>query len=404
MTPAASRKVAQRLLKYTGNWSTPVLCLGPGLSMAAGAPSWTELAQLLMRDVKTKSPENVDPMQVMEFHAHVAGRPRTIELLKSHFGKLHPTSVHASLLKLPWRAFVTTNFDTLLEQTLDSLDKPYTVWSSPTNVTALTLPKNNLVLKLHGSLDATRDIILTATDYAKVVGNTSQSALSDYLRFLMSGAPAVFVGYSARSVMDNFFIPYKAGASDAAKWVLISQSTEPMERELLKSRGIATIDIPFDSLESVTAELRNLLKRDSDDTKQQPSGKKRILILGSTHRSTLAMHLRAHLRRKGLEVISLEESPAAGLSLMEKLLEVLKSADNAIFIEPSDDPRLAPGTRQNMMFELGIAVASMGRQRVMLIADRQFQAPTDLFGLNYVLADKEDSTSVISAVDTMIKG
>jgi predicted nucleotide-binding protein len=399
MTRATSRKVAQRLLKYTGNWSTPVLCLGPGLSMAAGAPSWMELARLLMRDVKTIWPEHFDPTQAMEFHAHVAGRPRTIELLRSHYGNLQPTPVHTSLLRLPWRAIVTTNFDTLLEQTLDSLDKPYTVWSSLTK--APTPPGNNLVVKLHGSLDTTREIILTSTDYAKVVRNPV-SAVSDYLRFLMSGAPAVFVGYSARSAMDNFF-PYKAGASDAAKWVLISQSTKPMERELLKSRGITTIDIPFDSLESVAAELRKVLKRDSGETKQQASGKKRILILGSAQRSVLAMHLRAHLRRKGFETISPDELPGAGLSLMEKLIEVLKSADHAIFIEPWEDPRIAPGARQNMMFELGLAVASMGRQRVMLIANRQFQAPTDLFGLNYILADKNDSTSVILAVDKMIE-
>ncbi len=402
MTRTASRKVAQRLLKYTGNWSTPVLCIGPGLSIAAGAPTWMELTKLLMRDVKTKSPEHVDPTQALEFHAHVAGRARTIEFLKSHYGKLHPTAVHASLLKLPWRAIVTTNFDTLLEQTLDSLDKPYTVWSSPTNVKAPTPLGNNLILKLHGSIDTTREIILTATDYAKVVGNP-RSALSDHLRFLMSGAPAVFIGYSARSAMDNFFIPYKAGASDAAKWVLISQSTEPMERELLKSRGIATIDIPFDSLESVAGQLRILLNRDLEETKQS-SGKKRILILGSAQHSTLAVNIRAHLRRKGFEVITLEEFPATGLPLMEKLIEVLKSADHAIFIEPSDDPRLAQSARQNMMFELGLAVASMGRQRVMLVADRQFQAPTDLFGLSYVLTDKEDSASVILAVDKMIKG
>src|ERR1019366_8691595 len=115
MTRATARRTAQKLLRYTGNWSTPVLCIGPGLSMAAGAPSWDEIARMLLREIKQKPPERIDPMQAAELHSHVAGRARTVKVLNDCFGELRPTPAHESLLRLPWRAILTTNFDTLAE-------------------------------------------------------------------------------------------------------------------------------------------------------------------------------------------------------------------------------------------------------------------------------------------------
>jgi hypothetical protein len=401
MTRATARRAAQKLLRYTGNWSTPVLCIGPGLSMAAGAPSWAEVARLLLRDVKKKWPEHIDPVQAIDLHSHIAGSARTVKLLKDYFGELQSTPAHKSLLSLPWRAILTTNFDTLAEQTFASLNQPYTVWSN-TSVKAPTGRENNLIVKLHGSIDEPGNLIITQSDYANRIGTSSRSALQDYVRFLMSAAPAVFIGYSPDSVMDTFFIPYKGGVSDSAKWVLIAPSVGTMEKALLESRGIALVEVSFDSLGKVATELRTLLNRGTGDVAVEQTGKKRILLLGRTQNSQLATQLKAHFHRKGIEVLSLADSPSAGLSLIEKITEMLKNTDHVIFIESSDDPRPSNRARQSTMFELGLAIASVGRDRVILIANREFEAPTDLLGLKYLLVEKGNSTAVVPAIDAMI--
>jgi predicted nucleotide-binding protein len=159
----------------------------------------------------------------------------------------------------------------------------------------------------------------------------------------------------------------------------------------------------MESLGIVADELQELLRPDGSDVQQVAAGKRRILLLGRNQRSKLAAQLRAQFNRKGIEVFSLAESPSAGTSVIEKTTQLLQSADYAILVtELPDEQNSSDRTRQNMMFELGLAVATLGRDRVILVAGRGFEAPTDLLGLKYLLVERGDPATIVPAVDAMI--
>jgi predicted nucleotide-binding protein len=100
------------------------------------------------------------------------------------------------------------------------------------------------------------------------------------------------------------------------------------------------------------------------------------------------------LRRMGLEPIVLDNVPAAGDTIIEKLEHYLKERGNVGFacvLLTPDDEGYKSGkaeekkyrARQNVILELGMVLARLGRQRVAILTKESVEHPSDIAGLIY---------------------
>ena len=101
------------------------------------------------------------------------------------------------------------------------------------------------------------------------------------------------------------------------------------------------------------------------------------------------------LRKWGLEPILLDQVPVEGLTLIQKLEKyiqtspfavVLATADDVCLSDPDDDDQREFRARQNVVLELGMLLAHLGRPNVaILLEDREdMKKPSDIDGLEYL--------------------
>jgi len=122
----------------------------------------------------------------------------------------------------------------------------------------------------------------------------------------------------------------------------------------------------------------------------QPSPTRVFIVYG--HDSSARDELELILRRLKLEPIILQNLPATGETLIERL-ENLTTADFAcVLLTPDDEgyPRgcpeeKKPRARQNVVLELGMVLAKLGRSHVaILVKGDNMERPSDINGLIYI--------------------
>ena len=100
------------------------------------------------------------------------------------------------------------------------------------------------------------------------------------------------------------------------------------------------------------------------------------------------------LRRMELHPIVLENLPAAGDTIIEKLEHYLREHGNVgfacVLLTPDDEGHQAGKpeekkyrARQNVILELGMVLAKLGRQHVAILTKESVEHPSDIAGLIY---------------------
>jgi predicted nucleotide-binding protein len=124
-----------------------------------------------------------------------------------------------------------------------------------------------------------------------------------------------------------------------------------------------------------------------------PTPNKRVFIVyGHDHISRDGLEL--VLRRMGLEPIVLANVPSAGDTIIEKLEHYLKDHGNVgfacVLLTPDDQGHKTGKqeeskyrARQNVILELGMVLAKLGRKRVAILTKSSVEHPSDISGLIY---------------------
>lgn len=97
------------------------------------------------------------------------------------------------------------------------------------------------------------------------------------------------------------------------------------------------------------------------------------------------------LRRLKLEPIVLQNLPSAGDTIIEKLEKNLEVSYACVLLTPDDEGHQAgcPNenkfrARQNVVLELGMFLAKLGRKRVAILHKGDIELPSDIQGLIYI--------------------
>lgn len=141
--------------------------------------------------------------------------------------------------------------------------------------------------------------------------------------------------------------------------------------------------------------------------------KKKVFVVYG-HDQVARDQLEAMLRRWGLEPLILDQLPTEGQTVIEKLESAMKEVDFGVVLATPDDEGYRSGhvdekafrARQNVVLEMGMLLAKLGRENVAILLKTQekMERPSDITGLIYIpFTDniaKEAGVSLAKAMDS----
>jgi predicted nucleotide-binding protein len=158
---------------------------------------------------------------------------------------------------------------------------------------------------------------------------------------------------------------------------------------------------------------KSLIQGTPAPTQQQAGGPNKQVFVVYGHDISCRKDLELVLHRMGLEPIVLGNLPAAGDTIIEKLEKYLGEHGNVgyacVLLTPDDEGHKAGKTedkkyraRQNVVLELGMVLAKLGRKRVAILHKESVELPSDINGLLYI-GFKESIDEVKNKLYTELK-
>ena len=184
--------------------------IGAGLSMGAGYPSWSRLVEAIAESIDNtawgdsqilgwaQKHADANPEWVAEVLA-ATNRKEYYGALKNQFRhRAKESFTHALLAVLPFKGYITTNFDPLIEHNLrlfTDYDPPVYTQDNALNL-LLEHTDKKFVYKVHGDIQSNeKNIILTETEYYSLQRNEIYRKI---LSWLFSKHTLISFGYSLR--------------------------------------------------------------------------------------------------------------------------------------------------------------------------------------------------------------
>lgn len=169
---AALKKLASALWQQDNSYHGAAVMVGAGFSRSAAStgdatkklPLWNDFSRTLAAELDSI---NTDPLRLAEEYCAYFGKQALHDLISKEVNDAAwvPGELHKSLLELPWSEVLTTNWDSLLERASAEVHQPiYNLVSKQEDLSSARSPR---IVKLHGTIDITKDLIFTQEDYRK---------------------------------------------------------------------------------------------------------------------------------------------------------------------------------------------------------------------------------------------
>ena len=169
---AALRKLASVLWQQDNSYHGAAIMVGAGFSRSAAStgntnkklPLWNSFSKRLAYELDS---DTNDPLRLAEEYCAYFNKQALHDLIKKEINDAawSHSELHTSLLELPWSEVLTTNWDTLLERASIEIHQPiYSIVTKPEDLSSAKSPR---IVKLHGTIDITKDLIFTQEDYRK---------------------------------------------------------------------------------------------------------------------------------------------------------------------------------------------------------------------------------------------
>lgn len=171
--------------------------VGAGISKLSDAPKWSELIDAFCDNLgRVKKPyySNEEYLSIPQMYYYSINQDegRYYDFINNCFGnkKLVPNAIHKMLLDLNPHAFITTNFDDLLETAASENCQSFKVVACDNEISGIN--GNRFILKLHGDLNH-RNIVLKEEDYLNY--SEKFKLVETLLKSIFATNTVVFIGY-----------------------------------------------------------------------------------------------------------------------------------------------------------------------------------------------------------------
>lgn len=214
--------------------------------------TWEDLAEALARGLNPSSEKVVfnaaNATQLAEQYERLFSRPALEQVLRQVVPdeRLAPGRLHIALMSMPWSEVLTTNYDTLLERTAETLlESSYFTICCREDIPQSRILGRRRIVKLHGSFASHRPFIVTEEDYRKYPNDSApfvnlvrQSLLENVLCLIgFSGDDPNFLHWIGwvRDMQDQHALPI---------YLLLSKEATAGQRALLQARGVTPVLLP----------------------------------------------------------------------------------------------------------------------------------------------------------------
>lgn len=160
-----------------------------------------------------------------------------------------------------------------------------------------------------------------------------------------------------------------------------------------KKRRLESISSSLDIYQKVDNSNRQVIASRSEAVPPDDSeaGKAMIFLVHGRDRGAREEVHRFLKNVTEVEVIVLAERPNRGQTIIEKLEGHLPSQTFVVVLATGDDEGRLKGdgelslrVRQNVIFELGLAVGRVGRSKVAILYEDSVELPSDYYGMGYI--------------------
>jgi hypothetical protein len=140
---------------------------GAGMSKLLGFVSWPELLEDIAEEIGLRVDKEHDLISLAQYHVNHKGSNNALakKILQEFSEQAEETETHKILARLPISTFWTTNYDSVIERSLENAQKVVDVKHSVKQL-AQTLPKRDVVVyKMHGDVTVPVDAIISKEQY-----------------------------------------------------------------------------------------------------------------------------------------------------------------------------------------------------------------------------------------------
>jgi len=165
-----------------------------------------------------------------------------------------PTETHKNIYKIPFRAILTTNYDSLLEGAFTLTHNGLVpIKFTQEDLKTISSPLRNddfFIFKVHGDIDRPESIILGSRNYNQILFRTPEYL--HFLETLFTTHTVLFVGFSGNDVDMDFVIDRLSSIYSRTlhkHYILLPDNKYNLteKRRLLLDKRIEVIDYEYDS-------------------------------------------------------------------------------------------------------------------------------------------------------------
>lgn len=247
-----------------------IVFIGSGVSIPAGLPSWNELTKLMKDEAELK--DDYGPSRTADVCKEYLGERGFYSFLEKKIKKNYsPTRLHKRLAKMPFKIFVTTNYDTLMEDAIiegqgkENLEvfsnNNKAKWSS-----IIDTHETRWILKIHGCVTQFPDnIIIGEQDYLSFADENKH--VIDAFTTILKKRSVLFLGYSLSdwNVTQVLFNTLKNTLGYSTNKYFVGINSEKLLVTYFSRKfNLRYINICVDNAAEIENEILNLLTQISD--------------------------------------------------------------------------------------------------------------------------------------------
>lgn len=151
---------------------------GSGATADATGATWTDLFK---KELEVIDKEESDCYRLAQYYEQHFGREKLINHITNIFSRKNESKHINALLQLPVYEFWTTNYDKIIENTIENKTNllPSIIYNSQ-NLVKINENKKYKVFKMNGSISDSRSMVVTSNDYSNY--KKSQCVLIEFFK------------------------------------------------------------------------------------------------------------------------------------------------------------------------------------------------------------------------------
>ena len=166
---------------------------GAGLSVASGYVDWKKLLEPISKQLRLNS--DIELTAIAQYYVDKYNRQGLNSLVFNEFDKVPKNNENANwLAKMPITEFWTTNYDDVIEQSLEKQGKKYQKIVKSEDFKYHKFEREVTKYKMHGDKDSPDDVVLTKKDYQTY--DIERNVFTKLLSVELIRKTFVFIGFS----------------------------------------------------------------------------------------------------------------------------------------------------------------------------------------------------------------